>query len=124
MEKNKKWNNKGWGYDTDFYRKSSWIKLKKKHIQDNPLCELHLNYHMVEGADVVDHIIPRRVTKEYELDEDNLQSLCHDCHNKKIGIEKDIGDLNMFIKELDEGKLQYVCVEEKKKILLEKIRGN
>src|SRR5690625_3448050 len=34
-------------------------------------------------ADVADHIIPITVDWSLRLDSNNIQPLCHDCHNKK-----------------------------------------
>lgn len=41
---------------------------------------------MVKPADVVDHIVPIKKGGA-ELDESNLQPLCHSCHNKKTYYE-------------------------------------
>ncbi|SIS88487.1 HNH endonuclease [Belliella pelovolcani] len=124
QQEKKKYNNKGWGFDTDFYRKKDWLKLRKKYIDENPLCELHLLYNLIESASIVDHIVSRRITQDYELDEDNLQSLCYDCHQKKTALERNLNTLDQYIEEMIEGKLQYITTEEKKDILFKKIRGN
>lgn len=119
----KKWDNKSWGSSFDggdFYRKKEWRSLRESYIQLNPLCELHLQFDMVEPGYYLDHIVPRRINEKWELEEFNLQILCKDCHNKKSGIEKDIKDLHQFIKEMKSGKLQFITTEEKKEIIIKK----
>tara|TARA_R100001163_G_scaffold63795_1_gene56503 strand:- start:764 stop:1060 length:297 start_codon:yes stop_codon:yes gene_type:complete len=78
--------NKSWGGDTSFYRKYAWRKLRKVVLDKNPLCVHCLDNDMVKPADVVDHIIPIKKGGA-ELDESNLQGLCHSCHNKKTYYE-------------------------------------
>ena len=75
--------NKSWGGDTSFYRKSPWRKLRAVVLRENPLCTYCLREGITKQADVVDHIIPVKKWKEGELDQSNLQSLCHSCHNRK-----------------------------------------
>lgn len=124
-----KWKNgsKSWGSSFDggdFYRKKPWLQLRKKYIEDNPLCELCHQYDIVSAGAVVDHIVSRRITQDWELDVENLQTLCDDCHNKKTAQEHRINDLDSYIKEMKNGKLQYITTEEKKEVILKKKRGN
>jgi len=105
----KKWNNKGWSdFDTDFYRKTPWLKLRKFIITENPLCVLHLEHGMIEEAKILDHIIPRRLCIDLELEESNLQPLCNECHSQKSGLEVKYQDLFSFLKELENGKLRFI----------------
>ena len=52
----------------------------------NPLCVHCVKEDVVTPADVVDHITPIKQGGA-ELDESNLQGLCHKCHNKKTYYE-------------------------------------
>ncbi|WP_200974450.1 HNH endonuclease [Echinicola sp. 20G] len=113
-----KWNNKGWGYDTDFYRGSKWRKVRKQYIEENPICELCAQYDIVSEGEYVDHIIPRRFCKEMEYDKRNLQTLCGDCHNKKTALERGIDSLEVYLEEMREGRLKYICKSEKSIILI------
>ena len=64
-----------------FYNTTRWRKLRSMFIKENPLC--------VECngiGQVVDHIIPIRLGGE-ELSWENLQTMCHRCHNIKSGKE-------------------------------------
>ena len=75
--------NKSWGGDTSFYRKSPWRKLREVVLRENPLCIHCLREGVTRQADVVDHIVPIKKWKEGELEQSNLQGLCHPCHNRK-----------------------------------------
>jgi 5-methylcytosine-specific restriction endonuclease McrA len=64
-----------------FYNTTRWRKLRSMFIKEHPLC--------VECSgigQVVDHIIPIRLGGE-ELSWENLQTMCHRCHNIKSGKE-------------------------------------
>jgi len=64
-----------------FYNTTRWRKLRSMFIKEHPLC--------VECngiGQVVDHIIAIRLGGE-ELSWENLQTMCHRCHNIKSGKE-------------------------------------
>lgn len=115
--------NKSWGFDTDFYRHKSWLVIRDNKINENPLCELCEGVGMVTPACFVDHIIPRRITTSFENDTENLQSLCDRCHSQKTQLERKYVDLHTFIKEMDTGKLQYICTHEKKDPLFQLVKN-
>lgn len=110
MEKPRKWNNKGWGFDTDFYRKKPWLSLRKMYIESNPTCELCDQWEIVSEGVVVDHIIPRRLAPKLELKQSNLQTLCIKCHNQKTALERNIDSLELYLNEMENGKLKFICV--------------
>ena len=64
-----------------FYQSSAWRKLRAMYIKRNPLC-IECN----GVGQVVDHIIPIKSGGE-SLAWDNLQTMCHRCHNVKSGRE-------------------------------------
>ena len=70
------------------YNTSQWRKLRDAKLQQNPLCELCLENDKVTPAEDVHHIYEISNGKnEFEMislgfDFNNLQSLCHDCHQK------------------------------------------
>ena len=78
--------NKSWGGDTSFYKSAPWRKLRRIILNRNPLCVCCLDEGHTKAADVVDHITPIKQGGE-KLDESNLQSLCHKCHNRKTYYE-------------------------------------
>lgn len=75
-----------WGGDTSFYAGAKWRKLRKWWVNRNPLCVECEKKGKVVGVQVVDHIVPIKQGGA-ELSSDNLQSLCHSCHNRKTRLE-------------------------------------
>lgn len=75
-------------YNADsFYNTYAWKKVRSIKRKLNPMCEHCERYGVAKDAELVDHIV------EIEdggapLDMDNLQSLCHQCHNIKTAEEK------------------------------------
>lgn len=68
-----------------FYQTTQWRRLRNMFIKEHPLC--------VECdaiAQVVDHIVSIRDGGD-ALAWDNLQSMCHKCHNSKSGREAHTG---------------------------------
>lgn len=66
-----------------FYNSTAWDKMTK-HINRkyHSLCLMCLiKYEEVIVADVIHHIEPIRNDYSKRLEEDNLISLCHSCHN-------------------------------------------
>lgn len=69
-----------------FYGGTRWQKVRKAHLDLNPLCKNCLDKgHIVQGRHV-DHIIPITQGGE-EYSDGNLQTLCIPCHNIKTKIE-------------------------------------
>lgn len=64
------------GYD------NRWRRVRLLHLRNNPLCRMCLLDGVVTAATMVDHIVPIADGGE-KLDDDNLQSLCRDCHARK-----------------------------------------
>jgi len=70
-------------YNTRRWRKVRELALKR----DGGLCQMCLAEGRIVKADVVDHIVEiKDGGAAYDLD--NLQSLCHSCHNKKTAQER------------------------------------
>ncbi len=63
-----------------------WAKLRRRKINNNPICEICNDKGIITPASEVHHILPvEDATSADEMgklmfDYDNLQSLCHDCH--------------------------------------------
>ncbi|MEK4024470.1 HNH endonuclease [Sporosarcina sp. FSL W7-1283] len=67
-----------------FYNSTAWRKLRAMiKIRDNGLCQMCLVDKRIVIGTIVDHIIPIKVDWQLRLTENNLQLLCHSCHNKK-----------------------------------------
>lgn len=111
------WNNN----KTDsFYSSLKWRKLRKRKIDENPICELCAQYGIINAGAIVDHIISKDVADELKLEYQNLQTLCEDysggsnCHAKKTAQTRNVKTIKDYYKEMIDGKLQYICTEASK----------
>ena len=66
-----------------WYSSSRWRSLRNSWISRNPCCALCLRAGVIKSGEVVDHIVERRDDDSKRLDSENLQTLCHKCHNRK-----------------------------------------
>ena len=69
-----------------FYQRAAWKKLRRSHIEREPSCRKC----GAAGA-VVDHIVPRSIRPDLELELSNMQTLCHSCHSQKTRREEKRG---------------------------------
>lgn len=70
----------------NIYKTQRWVKLRNQYVSFQPLCEHCLGFGIIKDGKIVDHIIELEDGGEpYEWD--NLQHLCHSCHNAKTGRE-------------------------------------
>lgn len=66
-----------------FYKSKAWLKCRAiVVIRDKYLCQKCLRQGRITKYDVVHHIKERKDYPELALDVDNLECLCHRCHNK------------------------------------------
>lgn len=74
--------------DTDpFYLSPAWRRFRDWYIAKHPLCETCLADGYQVPAVIVDHIIELK-DGGAPFDEDNAQSLCRACHNRKTAKER------------------------------------
>jgi 5-methylcytosine-specific restriction protein A len=66
---------------------TTWRRLRRLKLNNNPLCERCLAKGKVIQAEEVDHVISVSQQPELLLVMDNLQSLCTPCHSKKTRAE-------------------------------------
>ena len=71
----------------NFYVSVAWRRYRNWFITNNPLCKKCESHGLTVLADVVDHRLPLKDGGE-PFDEDNTQSLCHSCHNRKTAEER------------------------------------
>ena len=76
-----------WGTDHEIYNSGRWRRLRLIQLNKEPLCAIHKQRDEIVAATVVDHIIAIQDGGK-AWNEDNLQSLCKSCHNRKSGKEK------------------------------------
>ena len=65
------------------YRTSTWARIRKVHLQGQPLCVECMKRSVITPATDVDHIVPHRGDRDLFFDSNNLQSLCKACHTAK-----------------------------------------
>jgi len=71
-------------FHDQFYHSKQWKSIRDLVMfEHGGLCVQCARLDMTVPADVVDHIIPISVDWEQRLKRENLQPLCHNCHNKK-----------------------------------------
>lgn len=68
-----------------FYSNSPWRRLRKRHLQGNPLCVMCRQAGRIRAATEVHHIVKRLDDSTRALDPTNLQSLCSPCHRSLPG---------------------------------------
>jgi len=67
-----------------FYKSKEWYRMRNVIlVRDNYSCRMCGAYVRPKGQNCVDHIISRRRRPDLSLDPNNLQTLCHSCHNKQ-----------------------------------------
>ena len=68
------------GDEQSLYNSNVWKKVRRNKIVNSPLCELCAIQNVLVEATIVHHIVPVKDDWSKRLDMDNLQSLCHTCH--------------------------------------------
>lgn len=71
------------------YDTRAWRRLSDKKKTVDPFCEPCLKEGRHTIARIVDHIVEIKDDPSLAYNWDNLESMCHDCHNKKTRDEKD-----------------------------------
>jgi len=89
-QKNKSYNQHGRNQEHDkFYHSKEWKNIRSIVMSEHAgLCCQCARLEMTVPADVVDHITPIEVEWEARLKRENLQPLCHPCHNRKTAEDK------------------------------------
>lgn len=72
---------------SDLYHTYRWTRLSRAFRQSHPLCAECARNGRLKAAEVVDHIVPFPVCRDF-FDESNLQSLCADCNIAKGNRDK------------------------------------
>ena len=72
---------------SELYHTYRWTRLSRAFRQSHPLCAECARNGRLKAAEVVDHIVPFPVCRDF-FDEGNLQSLCSDCNIAKGNRDK------------------------------------
>jgi 5-methylcytosine-specific restriction protein A len=73
------------------YNTAQWRALRKRQLQDQPLCERCRAKGFLVAATVVNHRKPHKGDPALFSDPDNLQSACQPCHDGPIQAEEATG---------------------------------
>lgn len=60
---------------------AEWKRLRELHLQGEPVCRRCKARDLIVPAKIVDHIKPHRGNPTLFFDQNNLQSLCKQCHD-------------------------------------------
>jgi len=67
-----------------FYKGTTWRKVREQAFKrDDGLCQRCLQKDKIKNADVVHHIEEVQENWDRRYDLDNLESVCHACHNRE-----------------------------------------
>lgn len=64
----------------NFIRSAEWQRIRRAHLQAEPLCRFCRSKGITTLADQVDHITPCLDDPALQRDPSNLRSLCAPCH--------------------------------------------
>ena len=67
-----------------FYGTMRWRRKSDFILRRDPVCQKC----QVALSECADHIVPRKLRPDLAWDDDNLQGLCSDCHNRKRSLER------------------------------------
>ena len=67
---------------------AAWRKLRRRHLQQHPLCADCEERGQITPAKHVDHVEPIVRAPARRLDPTNLRSLCHSCQSRKTASEQ------------------------------------
>ena len=84
---------------TRFYNSANWKRLRALKLRANPICEMCLP-DRITLATAVDHIKAINLGGSATA-LDNLQSLCHACHNRKTTYIERMGKARVPVKGCD-----------------------
>ena len=62
-------------------------RMRRRFLQENPLCVVCKKEGIVRQADEIDHIIPVRVAPKRMWDVKNIQAICRPHHEDKTAAE-------------------------------------
>lgn len=72
----------------DFHGTARWQRVRRAILSREPFCRICAEHGLRTLAEVVDHITPATAGGAL-YDPENLQPLCHHCHNRKTASERE-----------------------------------
>ena len=70
-----------------FYRSDQWLYMRSQVLREELFCRACLPKAFTL-AEMVDHIVPLRLSWDRRLDRTNLQALCNGCHARKRAVSQ------------------------------------
>lgn len=84
------WSSASTKKDDPFYLSTHWRKKREIIIlRDKGLCQYSLKQGILTPGNIVDHILPRRLYPELELEDNNLCCCSELMHQKKRRVERE-----------------------------------
>jgi 5-methylcytosine-specific restriction protein A len=84
--------------DSEHWRRTKrWERMRRLHLQRQPLCAFCERRGVTTAATIVDHIVPHKGDAKLFWDTNNYQSACKTCHDsvkaqiERSGFSKEIG---------------------------------
>lgn len=84
---NRMYNKERPGYAA-LYRTSRWRDAARRWLRSHPLCAECERQGRVTAGRIVDHIVPHRGDMSLFWNQENWQTLCQPCHNRKTATER------------------------------------
>lgn len=83
--------------ETDpFYLSPQWRRFRSWYLSRHPLCKMCQAIGFMTPAVIVDHVVELK-DGGAPFDENNAQSLCWACHNRKTAKEKQKRGLTVYV---------------------------
>lgn len=76
-----------------WYKLAIWQDTRRIQLRREPLCCECMKMNIYTKATDVDHIEPHNGDYDLFLDDNNLQSLCHQCHSRKTARENKLNGI-------------------------------
>jgi 5-methylcytosine-specific restriction endonuclease McrA len=70
------------------YQTPLWKSIRAVQISKQPLCQGCLSRNIVASAKHIDHLFAWKHIGSHAFSRNIFQSLCHNCHSQKSGLEK------------------------------------
>ena len=80
------------------YNTKQWKQFRQIQLSKHPICARCQSLGKIAPASHVDHIFPHKMDQDKWMG-NRFQSLCHECHSIKTGLEKQ-GEIHDYVKDV------------------------
>ena len=74
--------------NNSMYATRQWQSLRARQLSKQPICQSCFTRGVITQANHVDHVFPWTHIGKQAFYQNLFQSLCHECHSHKTGLEK------------------------------------